>query len=135
MEFRRVLFRSACIERQCQRQISIQTARVKLVEDHNADAGQIGIRLQTTRQQAFSDDFDTRLVRDPAFKANLIADRFATGFAEQGRHAAGCSARGDATWLQNQTLLADEQGLVRSEEHTSELQSLMRLQYAVFCLK
>src|SRR3546814_6651275 len=25
--------------------------------------------------------------------------------------------------------------LVRSEEHTSELQSLMRLSYAVFCLK
>src|SRR3546814_1409317 len=25
--------------------------------------------------------------------------------------------------------------IVRSEEHTSELQSLMRMQYAVFCLK
>src|SRR3546814_7896207 len=40
--------------------------------------------------------------------------------------------------------LADEQGRVeydlyphhvRSEEHTSELQSLMRISYAVFCLK
>src|SRR3546814_8214020 len=28
-----------------------------------------------------------------------------------------------------------EKLLVRSEEHTSELQSLMRLSYAVFCLK
>src|SRR3546814_6774105 len=27
------------------------------------------------------------------------------------------------------------QGLKRSEEHTSELQSLMRISYAVFCLK
>src|SRR3546814_9673701 len=27
------------------------------------------------------------------------------------------------------------QGKVRSEEHTSELQSLMRISYAVFCLK
>src|SRR3546814_17537036 len=26
-------------------------------------------------------------------------------------------------------------GLARSEEHTSELQSLMRISYAVFCLK
>src|SRR3546814_1604010 len=26
-------------------------------------------------------------------------------------------------------------GILRSEEHTSELQSLMRLSYAVFCLK
>src|SRR3546814_3435111 len=30
-------------------------------------------------------------------------------------------------------LTADEEG--RSEEHTSELQSLMRISYAVFCLK
>src|SRR3546814_6340570 len=30
------------------------------------------------------------------------------------------------------TLLLDE---IRSEEHTSELQSLMRISYAVFCLK
>src|SRR3546814_9256622 len=28
-----------------------------------------------------------------------------------------------------------EQSLERSEEHTSELQSLMRISYAVFCLK
>src|SRR3546814_4901904 len=29
----------------------------------------------------------------------------------------------------------DFRGLARSEEHTSELQSLMRISYAVFCLK
>src|SRR3546814_9402730 len=29
----------------------------------------------------------------------------------------------------------DEQAVRRSEEHTSELQSLMRISYAVFCLK
>src|SRR3546814_3235809 len=28
-----------------------------------------------------------------------------------------------------------QSGLLRSEEHTSELQSLMRISYAVFCLK
>src|SRR3546814_8618897 len=31
--------------------------------------------------------------------------------------------------------LADTSKVVRSEEHTSELQSLMRISYAVFCLK
>src|SRR3546814_1987526 len=30
---------------------------------------------------------------------------------------------------------ADNQTRIRSEEHTSELQSLMRISYAVFCLK
>src|SRR3546814_4692325 len=37
----------------------------------------------------------------------------------------------DAYRRARQTLLAEE----RSEEHTSELQSLMRISYAVFCLK
>src|SRR3546814_2181351 len=31
--------------------------------------------------------------------------------------------------------IEDDVALVRSEEHTSELQSLMRISYAVFCLK
>src|SRR3546814_5734575 len=35
------------------------------------------------------------------------------------------------TWL----LLGHESEIPRSEEHTSELQSLMRISYAVFCLK
>src|SRR3546814_10910269 len=45
------------------------------------------------------------------------------------------------TWTFNTAgaSLADVQSLVgslkRSEEHTSELQSLMRISYAVFCLK
>src|SRR3546814_9180519 len=32
-------------------------------------------------------------------------------------------------------LSGEHQALIRSEEHTSELQSLMRISYAVFCLK
>src|SRR3546814_8778422 len=35
----------------------------------------------------------------------------------------------------NYHLAAENMGTVRSEEHTSELQSLMRISYAVFCLK
>src|SRR3546814_2838001 len=45
-----------------------------------------------------------------------------------GEHDAGCLLRAAARqWL---CAAAD-----RSEEHTSELQSLMRISYAVFCLK
>src|SRR3546814_1663675 len=39
---------------------------------------------------------------------------------------------GDAHRQAGEALL---EGAVRSEEHTSELQSLMRISYAVFCLK
>src|SRR3546814_6810391 len=37
-------------------------------------------------------------------------------------------------WLETNLELLKKMGL-RSEEHTSELQSLMRISYAVFCLK
>src|SRR3546814_4141379 len=33
------------------------------------------------------------------------------------------------------TMLGQSLAIIRSEEHTSELQSLMRISYAVFCLK
>src|SRR3546814_2873990 len=34
-----------------------------------------------------------------------------------------------------ETITGERSGIERSEEHTSELQSLMRISYAVFCLK
>src|SRR3546814_9616117 len=46
--------------------------------------------------------------------------------------------RGDAAVPLHQALAAPHRarpGKQRSEEHTSELQSLMRISYAVFCLK
>src|SRR3546814_3574021 len=55
-----------------------------------------------------------RMRRDAACSEN------AQGFAEAGRAFAGKNAA---------------QGILRSEEHTSELQSLMRISYAVFCLE
>src|SRR3546814_9468574 len=41
---------------------------------------------------------------------------------------------GAGSWLQGE-YDGDPENLDRSEEHTSELQSLMRISYAVFCLK
>src|SRR3546814_7636712 len=38
-------------------------------------------------------------------------------------------------WYAGDTSAVDEFLQLRSEEHTSELQSLMRISYAVFCLK
>src|SRR3546814_2719449 len=37
--------------------------------------------------------------------------------------------------LKNEELTESDLREIRSEEHTSELQSLMRISYAVFCLK
>src|SRR3546814_6099659 len=52
--------------------------------------------------------------------ANDVRAGGSIGFAREQSARARC--RGDG-------------GAVRSEEHTSELQSLMRISYAVFCLK
>src|SRR3546814_2861373 len=43
--------------------------------------------------------------------------------------------RGDRDRIQEQGRHREAQGQARSEEHTSELQSLMRISYAVFGLK
>src|SRR3546814_5045721 len=39
------------------------------------------------------------------------------------------------TWMKSSGTRARMPAISRSEEHTSELQSLMRISYAVFCLK
>src|SRR3546814_9255918 len=46
-----------------------------------------------------------------------------------------CHQRTGADPLVNRQLPDDLRARQRSEEHTSELQSLMRISYAVFCLK
>src|SRR3546814_5154368 len=64
-----------------------------------------------------------------------VAHRFAVGRAEFGQFAGkgviGQPAPGPAQDGQSHHRI----GQARSEEHTSELQSLMRISYAVFCLK
>src|SRR3546814_6477836 len=46
----------------------------------------------------------------------------------------GCGSEGDGRCHDGQESV-DRMTRYRSEEHTSELQSLMRISYAVFCLK
>src|SRR3546814_2621014 len=53
------------------------------------------------------------------------------GHGDQMRRGGGARPRQAALLVQHQ----GEVALQRSEEHTSELQSLMRISYAVFCLK
>src|SRR3546814_3028110 len=79
---------------------------------------------------------DTTLFRsDVAMMGDAIEQRGGhLGIAEHGGPFAEREVGGDddAGLLVE---LADEMEQQRSEEHTSELQSLMRISYAVFCLK
>src|SRR3546814_17049471 len=47
----------------------------------------------------------------------------------------GTKAFFSASHAENDNVFNDHGKIDRSEEHTSELQSLMRISYAVFCLK
>src|SRR3546814_13860088 len=72
----------------------------------------------------------TTLFRSPA----VDAGRAAVARTIAARHVAhrarmGTACAGDPAWQQSPGRCR------RSEEHTSELQSLMRISYAVFCLK
>src|SRR3546814_7081223 len=59
---------------------------------------------------------------------NVAAPEFLRGLGENARHV-----QCDIAVADHRDAGGSERG--RSEEHTSELQSLMRISYAVFCLK
>src|SRR3546814_3147744 len=111
-----------------------------------APEGAIGVKLSTPRRGcsglAYSvdyvseeDKFDEKIETpggtfyiDGASVLYLIGsvmdwveDDFAAGFVFENPNAKGACGCGES--------------FTRSEEHTSELQSLMRISYAVFCLK
>src|SRR3546814_6350871 len=50
------------------------------------------------------------------------------------RRQAGCKGRASPRWRMRCGRRGQTRDTIRSEEHTSELQSLMRNSYAVFCL-
>src|SRR3546814_9430775 len=73
-----------------------------------------------------------------AIKGANRFDTFWGAGAEAKRIAGGMQANGDAYVLLPKgtvSRLNSDYAASRSEEHTSELQSLMRISYAVFCLK
>src|SRR3546814_3922684 len=73
-------------------------------------------RLQTPRPDIL--DLGVHLRGDAGDRGDAV-------LAELQRHLLG---------PQKRLILTDQRGFSRSEEHTSELQSLMRISYAVFCL-
>src|SRR3546814_3501390 len=75
-----------------------------------------------------------RVLRQAADVGDDGLDLFAIELAGVRRHGAGDVAGRDLGVRVDDRF--DQEGIVcRSEEHTSELQSLMRISYAVFCLK
>src|SRR3546814_5065752 len=87
------------------------------------------------RSRDRGDDADRLLEHDDALVAGMTRQHVAVdalGFLGKPFDEVGRVGNLAARLRQRLALLARQQ---RSEEHTSELQSLMRISYAVFCLK
>src|SRR3546814_2879782 len=81
---------------------------------------------------------EERRLRMRRARRRAIAGTHPAQYAQ--RDGAGCDADrlGDAGKVSGRHCSSQDKrngGSARSEEHTSELQSLMRISYAVFCLK
>src|SRR3546814_1826869 len=90
--------------------------------DPGDDAVQFALP-QRADQIAGEDEALTLPPRQPLINAMIGAG------IERGRHRCAEPA------AQRGRIAVDQMAVERSEEHTSELQSLMRISYAVFCLK
>src|SRR3546814_1772448 len=88
------------------------------------------ISLDILAQKAFDDYRGAPIfpARTPRNEAELV--EFVRAKAETVYHPVGTCRMGS-----DDAAVVNPQLRVRSEEHTSELQSLMRISYAVFCLK
>src|SRR3546814_10153583 len=64
----------------------------------------------------------------------MIRDKIGVGAGAFNARPTG-KKKGNAGAPNGEGLFRSEEMVRRSEEHTSELQSLMRISYAVFCLK
>src|SRR3546814_13100350 len=109
MSGRRGHFQPLAVGLESQRQQPVRLARLGRKEADGGCAQALGGRLR-------------RDVGDEAVLGLIEGTDLLDGFD------CGCHS---LTLLQARTLFLNE----RSEEHTSELQSLMRISYAVFCLK
>src|SRR3546814_4919062 len=74
----------------------------------------------------------TTLFRSAARRRRCCSDSGCRVRSTAGPRARACATRGQVHDIDVLHMLERED---RSEEHTSELQSLMRISYAVFCLK
>src|SRR3546814_595451 len=102
---------------------------IRMAVEENLELGGWIMRNDKARMK---DAFERLYARYPLLKEKR---RLAAGVLSGGEQRMLEIAR--LTMTGQKTLLLDEPsvGLMRSEEHTSELQSLMRISYAVFCLK
>ncbi|CRM08189.1 hypothetical protein [Pseudomonas sp. 24 E 13] len=113
-DFQRLLITKqlAAIEAQGQRQVGVEAALVKFVEDQQAHAVQRRVVLQATGEDAFGDHFDTRVGADFAVEADAVANGLTDLFTQLAGQPLGGGPRSQAPGFEHQDGLPGEPGLV-----------------------
>src|SRR3546814_6098072 len=90
-----------------------------------------------SKEATASGDLMHSLHHGPGKRKPVIGRRAAPDFIQNDEAPLGCLTenRGGFDHFDHEGGASPRQIVRRSEEHTSELQSLMRISYAVFCLK
>src|SRR3546814_2433337 len=122
MEFRRVPFRA-------KEHATAEKSYLKAVEQGNSKAADA--HRQAEVQRARADALEDQLARLRDLPAALEATLRRSASPAKARKTTEKKVARSST---NRAKVS-KTGVQRSEEHTSELQSLMRISYAVFCLK
>src|SRR3546814_2346850 len=98
--------------------------------------GDHGSRLEIDRDRAVHHTKSCREYSRRCSGHHTISPGHARPHRDQGEHVEVARPdRGPTTFEKWPARPDHDRGCQRSEEHTSELQSLMRISYAVFCLK
>src|SRR3546814_4002824 len=109
------------------------------ISDWSSDVCSSDLHLDDLLPDAAGTLRGTLRLAGPRNAPDIEADLTGSGLEYGDYAAASLVAKGRLPWHRgNGALALSAQGVnagVRSEEHTSELQSLMRHSYAVFCLK
>src|SRR3546814_8991068 len=92
------------------------------------------------RRPPISTRTDTLFPYTTLFRSPMPIPKRCACIRKSGASSPGCGASRRSMWTGRRNHAAEGDGDgehfgLRSEEHTSELQSLMRISYAVFCLK
>src|SRR3546814_1585960 len=108
------------------------------ISDWSSDVCSSDLYLRQARIPFSQAYLEATLARNPGLTRNLV-DLFLARFDPRHQKQSETSCAKIVASIQSQldqvANLDEDRIIRRSEEHTSELQSLMRISYAVFCLK
>src|SRR3546814_7000682 len=93
------------------------------------------VLFRSNDAQRIADLVSSKYSRAATQEGSFASDRPSNSFSASAGPRPGTAKLAFSSGMNTEVAMLRLEGRLRSEEHTSELQSLMRISYAVFCLK